>query len=105
MFCWVIPNLLVFSSSCESLRDDAISTRALRVVELRVRVLDEIHAAAILIRERSDADRNGHANLLVLEDEAALLDLLAKPFGQCSRTFQIRFRQHDAELFAAVTRE
>ena len=51
------------------------------------------------------ADRDGHADGLALEDEAALLDLLAQPLGQRARPLEVGLRQDDGELLAAVARE
>src|SRR5260370_1137027 len=86
-------------------RQDAVASRALRLVELFVGALDEVQTRAVAVVKHRGADRNGHANGLPLDDETALFDLLAQTFGQRPRSFEIGLGQNNRELLAAVTRE
>ena len=60
---------------------------------------------AVVLVEQRDADGDRHADDLALEDEAALLDLLAQPLGERARALEVRLREDDGELLAAVARE
>src|ERR1700722_4334561 len=80
------------------LRDHAVTSRALRFVELLVRAPDEVRARAVLFGQHRGARRDGDADGLALEHEAALLDLLAKAFGQGDTTLEVGLGQDDREL-------
>ena len=62
-------------------------------------------ARPVLLAQHGHADRDRHVDGLVLEHEAARLDLLAQPVGERPRPLEVRLRQHDGELLAAVARE
>src|SRR5689334_15823355 len=85
--------------------EHAVSPCSLRFEKTLVGALHQIGRALVRLFQHGDTDADRHPDLVVLKNEAVLLDLLANALGERRGPGQISLRQNDGELLAAIARE